>query len=103
MIDLDFSQAISKIESYQMERPVDNDLRRQSYSEWAIEEILARLMYETQKEPELLRYEGRMDPKDVVEYFYLEMEYLEDTSDTLRQRLIFSIARQETEHVLTIL
>lgn len=103
MIDLDYSQAISKIEAYAMERPVDADLRRQSYSEWAIDEILSRLILETEKDPTLLSREGIFEPKDVVKYFYMEMEYMEDTSDTLRQRLIFGIARQEADHILAIM
>lgn len=103
MIDLDYSIAISKIETYAMDRPVDKDLRKQSYSEWAIDEILSRLILETEKDPTLLSREGIFTPEDVVMSFYMEMEYLEDTSDTLRQRFIFGIARQEADRILAIM
>lgn len=103
MIDRTYSDVISKIESYDQERPVANDLRQVSYSQWAIDEILSRLFEEVDRNPDCIDRDGPIPPKDVVEYFYLEMEYLEDTSDTPRQRLIFSIAKREADTILTII
>lgn len=74
-----------------------------SYSDWAIDEILTRLCEEVENDPKLLYYEGAFTPKDVVEVFYLEMEYLEDTAETPRQRLIFRTAKREADAIIDLL
>lgn len=103
MIDKTYSHVISAIESYKQERPVSNDLRQVSYSDWAIDEILSRLYEEVDRNPDCIDRDGPIPPKDVVEYFCMEMEYLEDSSDTPRQRLIFNIAKREADNILTII
>lgn len=103
MIDKTYSDVLSKVESYSQERPVARDQRQVSYSDWAIDEIISRLLEEVDRNPYCLDGDGPIPAKDVIEYFYLEMEYLEDTSDTPRQRLIFNIAKREADAILAIL
>lgn len=97
-----YDQAISRIESYRGERAVQKDIRQIAYSDWAIDEMITRLVEEADKHPELLYHEGQIPPADVIEIFRDEMEYMEDTSETPRQRIIFNIARREAENVLSV-
>lgn len=98
-----YDEAIRKIEFYKDNREIPKNLMDASYSDWAIDEILTRLCEEVGNDPKLLYYEGAFTPKDVVEVFYLEMEYLEDTAETPRQRLIFRTAKREADAIIDLL
>ena len=103
MRDLLFDEAIRLVENYKETREPSKDLRYQSYSEWAIDEIINRLCEEVANDPRLLYEIDLYSPIDVVDMFYAEMEYLEDTSDTPRQRFIFRIAKQEADKVFELI
>lgn len=104
MIDVLFDEAITKVENYKERRQKPKNLRDASYSEWALDEILNRLCEEVANDPKLLYFENALyTPKDVVDIFYLEMEYMEDRAATPRQKLIFGIAKDEAGNVIDIL
>lgn len=103
MRDLLFDEAIRLIEDYKETRELSKDLRYQSYSDWALDEIIDRLCEEVANDPRLLYEITPYSPMDIIDMFYMEMEYLEDTSDTPRQRLIFRIAKQVADSVYDIL
>lgn len=103
MLDMLFYKAIRTVEEYRENRKPSEDLMDASYSDWALDEILDRLCEEVANNPMLLNCEGAFTPKDVVDLFYLEMEYLEDTADTPRQQMIFSIAKREAGNVLDLM
>lgn len=94
-MDSEYSDIISKIFYYELERPLREDMQSNSYAEWAIEEILERLI-----EASDIYNHRWVSPKDVVEDFYEDMEYHEDISDTERQKKIFRIAKEETDQIL---
>lgn len=100
MRDLLFDEAIRLLETYKDQKEPAKDLRWVSYSNWADDEMISRLCEEVANDPKLLYELGGFSPLDVLDIFYLEMEYLEDTSETPRQRLIFNIARREAGRVI---
>lgn len=102
MYELMFDEAIQKLEDYKSHREPAKDLRYQSYSEWAIDQMIDRLCEEVANDPRLLYQVGLYSPSDIIDIFYLEMEYLEDTSDTPRQRFIFNIAKREADKVIDL-
>lgn len=100
---------IRVIAEYAEDRLVEHDgrlddsvIRANAYSDWAIDELLGRLIEEESKPPEYVTGRPSISTVEVIEDFINEMEYYRDTSSTEEQILLYSIAVEEGENVLRI-
>lgn len=71
-----------------------------SYSRWAVEEILKRTIDEAMKLPAHITGIEPMTLMEVVEIFIDEMDYYSYSASTDEARSIFSVAREEAKLVL---
>ena len=71
------------------------DYRTRCFSEWAANEILSRVLQETERTPTWLGGDEPMSLYDVIQEFTLEMEEYEYEANTEYVRRIFEIARIE--------
>lgn len=72
-----------------------------SYSRWAANEILERMIDEAMKLPPHISGEESLSAIDVVDYFIMEMEYYSDISSDSERKKMFEIACSEGSRILT--
>ena len=97
---------VIKVEEYiqKMPKPASNDTKEifdiHTYSRWAANEILERMIDETMKLPSHITGKESMSAVDIIENFIDEMDYYSWVSSSHRAKTIFRIARDEGKCVL---
>ena len=71
-----------------------------SYCRWAADEILERMIEETERLPEHMCGIPRMTAEEIVEDFMFKMEYLAYNATCDSVRTLFNVARDEASLVL---
>lgn len=72
-----------------------------SYSRWAANEILERMIDEAMKLPPHISGEESLSATDVIDYFIMEMEYYSDITSNRDMKKMFDVAGEEGRHILT--
>lgn len=75
--------------------------RYDSYSRWAAEEILERVIDEAMKLPAHITGEQPRTLKEVIQSFIDDMDYYSDISRWNTSRIVFSIAREEGKLIMS--
>lgn len=71
-----------------------------SYSKWAINEIIERIIFEADKLPPHITGEEPISHIEIIEDFADEMAYFTDYSSDNRKRFIFLVARDTAYDLL---
>lgn len=101
MCDLDRNRDMTKLEAYISERPTYADLRKRSYADWALEELLTDVIAEMEKPPYYISGEEEIPISDIIEAFIEKMKYFRDIAKP-GNKLMFNVAVQEAESLSTL-
>lgn len=86
---------INTIQNY-----IDNHIITPSYSLWAADEIMNRVIEELSKLPPHITGVEPISHIEIIEEFIREMDYLYETSITTKNKLIFMEARSTGKEIL---
>ena len=75
--------------------------RYESYSRWAAEEILSRVIDEASKLPAHITGVQPRTLREVIQSFVDEMDYYADISGWNTSRIAFSVAREEGKYLMS--
>lgn len=98
--DFMYERDIAVISSYIRKRPEGVTLKAESYSKWALNEILNRVLDETQKLPYHI---SGLEPEpvpDIIREFISEMEYYSTIASTEEVIFFVEIAKDEAKKLL---
>lgn len=98
--DFMYEQDIAKITSYMRKRMPFATLKAESYSMWALNEILNRVLDETQKLPYHISGLEPEPVSDIIREFISEMEYYSTIATGMEVIFFIDIAKDEAERLL---
>lgn len=90
------SRDMTKLEAYILERPKYADVRKQAYSDWALDELLTDVLAEMEKPPYYISGEMEVPITDIIESFLLRMRHFRKLAKP-GKKLMFQIAVKEAE------
>ena len=93
----EFSDAYLPTPSRMMSKP---HFDKVSYSSWAINEILSRLVAEMYKLPPHITGRDPVPYFDIVQEFVDEMDYMAETTTDYHKRFIFLVAKETGDELL---
>lgn len=91
---------IAKIASYMRKRPEHATLKAESYSKWALNEILGRVLDETQKLPYHISGLEPQPASDIIQEFIEEMNYYSTLATSEEVIFFVEVAKDEAERLL---
>lgn len=91
---------IAKITSYMRRRTERKLLKAESYSKWALNEILNRVLDETQKLPYHISGLEPEPVSDIIREFISEMEYYSSIASTDEVIFFAEMSKDEAEKLL---
>lgn len=99
-------QTIREYEEEYLATPDSNctkDIFKQlSYSHWAVDEILERIVEEASKLPPHITGISLVPHTEIIQEFIDEMDYLAETSETENSKTMFSTAKSTGIEVLNL-
>ena len=98
--DFMYEQDIAKITTYMRKRNAQALPKAESYAKWALNEILNRVLDETQKLPYHI---SGLEPEpvlDIIREFIAEMEYYSTLAKTEEVIFFVEMAKDEAEKLL---
>lgn len=98
--DFMYEQDIAVITSYMRKRMPFATLKAESYSMWALNEILNRVLDETQKLPYHISGLEPEPVSDIIREFISEMEYYSTIATGMEVIFFIDIAKDEAERLL---
>lgn len=91
---------VAKIVTYMRKRPKHKLLKAEAHSEWALNEILNRVLDETQKLPYHISGLEPEPVKDIIREFIEEMTYYSSIASTAEVIFFVEMAKGEAEKLL---
>lgn len=98
--DFMYEQDISKITTYMRKRNAQALPKAESYAKWALNEILNRVLDETQKLPYHISGIEPEPVSDIIREFIAEMEYYSTLASTVEVIFFVEMAKDEAEKLL---
>ena len=98
--DFMYEQDIAKITSYMRKRTPFATLKAESYSMWALNEILNRVLDETQKLPYHISGLEPEPVSDIIREFISEMEYYSTIATGMQVIFFVEVAKDEATRLL---
>lgn len=104
---MDVERGLTILEEYVRDNIPDPDIKEgdylftiQTFSKWAVNEIIERLIRESMKLPAHISGKERLDTIDIVDSFIDEMDYYAEYSTDWKAKEVFSIAGDEGRCVM---
>lgn len=98
--DFMYERDIALITSYMRKRPERKLFKAESYSKWALNEILNRVLDETQKLPYHISGIEPEPVTDIIREFIEEMSYYSSIASTAEVIFFAEMAKDEAEKLL---
>lgn len=98
--DFMYEQDIAKITTYMRKRNAQALPKAESYAKWALNEILNRVLDETQKLPYHISGLEPEPVSDIIREFIAEMEYYSTLASTVEVIFFVEMAKDEAEKLL---
>lgn len=98
--DYMYERDIAKIVTYMRKRPKQKLLKAEAHSEWALNEILNRVLDETQKLPYHISGLEPQPVKEIIQEFVEEMAYYSSIASTTEVIFFVETAKYEAEKLL---
>ena len=98
--DFMYEQDIAKITTYMRKRSAQALPKAESYATWALNEILNRVLDETQKLPYHISGLEPEPVSDIIREFISEMEYYSTIASTVEVIFFVEMAKDEAEKLL---
>ena len=98
--DFMYEQDIAKITSYMRKRNAQALPKAESYANWALNEILSRVLDETQKLPYHISGIEPEPVSDIIREFIAEMEYYSTLATSVEVIFFVEMAKDEAEKLL---
>lgn len=98
--DFMYEQDIAKITSYMRKRNAQALPKAESYANWALNEILNRVLDETQKLPYHISGLEPEPVSDIIREFIAEMEYYSTLAKTVEVIFFVDTAKDEAKKLL---
>ena len=98
--DFMYEQDIAQITSYIRKRHARALPKAESYSRWALNEILNRVLEEAQKLPYHISGVEPEPVRDIIQEFIEEMSYFSTIAETAEVIFVVEMAKDEAEKLL---